>query len=353
MSRSLSIEIAESAEELRKMMNDQTRAKFRERLQVLYWIKTNLFRSLQELADHLGRSKSVIVKWLKTYRTQGLAALLEWNYHGGRRSKLSDAILDTLQQRLSDPTAGFHSYKEIKHWLCEEQGVEMPYSTVHRIVRYKLQAKLKVARPTSIHRDDIAVVEFKKKLPDRLEVIEVLQNIEGSPALPLRYWSQDESRLGLKTITRSVLTALGVKPIGPIQWNYQSFYVYGAVEPLTGDSFFLEFSHLDADCFQIFLDQFAQAYPHNLNVIQLDNGRFHLAKKLQIPQNVVLLFQPPYSPDVNPIERVWQFMKDKLRWLNLKSLEELRRTVDEIIQSVTPSQLASLTSFDFILTALK
>jgi transposase len=66
-----------------------------------------------------------------------------------------------------------------------------------------------------------------------------------------------------------------------------------------------------------------------------------------------LLSQPPYSTDVNPIERVWQFMKDKLCWFNLKSLEELRRTVDEIIQSVTPSQLASLTSFDFILTALK
>jgi transposase len=56
----------------------------------------------------------------------------------------------------------FTVIKEVKHWLCEEQGVEMPYSTVHRIVRYKLQAKLKVARPTSIHRDDIAVVEFKK-----------------------------------------------------------------------------------------------------------------------------------------------------------------------------------------------
>jgi hypothetical protein len=100
-----------------------------------------------------------------------------------------------------------------------------------------------------------------KKLPDRLELMELLQNIEGSPALPLRYWSQDESRLGLKTITRSVLTALGVKPISPIQWNDQSFYVDGAVEPLTGDSFFLEFPHLDADCFQSFLDQFARAYP--------------------------------------------------------------------------------------------
>ena len=353
MSRSLRIEIVESAEELRKIMNDQTRAKFRERLQVLYWIKTNFFRSLQELADHLGRSKSVIVKWLKAYRTQGLAGLLEWNYHGGRRSKLSGAILEALQQRLSDPTAGFNSYKEVKYWLDEEQGVEMPYSTVHRIVHYQLHAKLKVARPTSVHRDDLAAVEFKKKLPDRLEVIDILQNVESGPALPLRYWSQDESRLGLKTITRSVLTALGVKPIGPIQWKYPSFYVYGAVEPLTGDSFFLEFSHLDADCFQIFLDQFSQSHPQSLNVIQLDNGRFHLAKKLQIPQNIVLLFQPPYSPDVNPIERVWQFMKDKLRWLNLKNLEELREKVDEIIRSIAPSQFASLTSFDFILTALK
>jgi hypothetical protein len=139
---------------------------------------------------------------VKTYRTQGLAALLEWNYHGGRRSKLSDAIVDALQKRLSDPTTGFNSYKEVKHWLFEEQGLKMPYSTVHRIVHYKLQAKL-------------------------LEIIGILQNIEGSPALPLRYWSQDESRVGLKTITRSVLTALGVKPIGPIQWNYQSFYLYG------------------------------------------------------------------------------------------------------------------------------
>ena len=125
------------------------------------------------------------------------------------------------------------------------------------------------------------------------------------------------------------------------------------VEPLSGENFFLEFSHLNADSFQLFLDEFSKAYPHSLNVIQLDNGRFHSAKKLTIPDNIVLLFQPPYSPDVNPIERVWQFMKDKLRWINLKTLDELRKKVDEIIQSILPSQVASLSSFDFILSALK
>ena len=162
MSRSIRIEITESAEKLKELMNDQTRAKFRERLQILYWIKTERFRSLQDLSDYLGRSKSVIVKWLSLYRTQGLAALLEWNYHGGRRSKLSESVLNLLQQRLNDPMAGFNSYKEVKLWLFEEQGLEIPYSTVHRIVRYQLHAKLKVARPTSLHRDDTVVVEFKK-----------------------------------------------------------------------------------------------------------------------------------------------------------------------------------------------
>ena len=146
------VEIQESAEELRRIMNEQTRAKFREQLQILYWIKTGFYNSLQELADHLGRSKSVIVKWLKVYRTEGLAGLLQWNYHGGRRSKISEAMAAALQLRLNDPTQGFHSYGEIQQWLLQEYEVEIPYSTVHQVVRYRMKAKLKVARPTSIHR---------------------------------------------------------------------------------------------------------------------------------------------------------------------------------------------------------
>lgn len=164
MSRSLYVEIEESAEELRRIMNEQTRAKFRERLQILYWIKTGFYNSLQELADHLGRSKSVIVKWLKVYRTEGLAGLLQWNYHGGRRSKISEAMVAALQLRLNDPTQGFHSYGEIQQWLLQEYEAEIPYSTVHQVVRYRMKAKLKVARPTSIRRDEEAVVSFKKTL---------------------------------------------------------------------------------------------------------------------------------------------------------------------------------------------
>ncbi|QQS55976.1 MAG: transposase [Candidatus Competibacteraceae bacterium] len=118
--------------------------------------------------------------------------------------------------------------------------------------------------------------------------MDILQQVENEAVRPLRYWCQDESRFGLKTITRRVITALGIKPVGPVQWTFQSFWLYGAIEPLSGENFFLEFSHLDADCFQWFLNEFSKTYPHSLNVIQLDNGRFHSAKKLVIPDNVVL-----------------------------------------------------------------
>ncbi len=125
----------------------------------------------------------------------------------------------------------------------------------------------------------------------------------------LLYWCQDETRIGLKTIERKKITARGIKRIGLVQWNFKAYYLYGAVAPQTGESVWLEFSHLDGVCFQIFLEQLASEYPDNLNVVQLDNGRFHHSNTLKIPDNILLIFQPPYSPELNPFERVWQHIK--------------------------------------------
>lgn len=150
-----------------------------------------------------------------------------------------------------------------------------------------------------------------------------------------------------------MITLSGVKPVGLVQWPFQAFYLYGAVEPVTGESYFLEFSHLESECFQVFLDHFSQAYPQSLNVMQLDNGRFHIAKRLRFPDNVILLFQPAHSPDVNPIERVWQYIKDKLSWMNFKDLDALREEVSNILNSISPDRLVSLTGYHFILSALK
>jgi transposase len=168
----------------------------------------------------------------------------------------------------------------------------------------------------------------------------------------IRYWCEDESRFGLKTVTGRKLTLKGVKPVGQVQWTREAFYLYGIVEPLTGNHFFLEYSHLDTVCFEQFLAQFVQAYPDDIHIIQLDQGRFHSCELLQVPESVILLFQPAHSPQVNPIERLWKEMKKYLRWQSFETLDELRAALAQILDKLTDSVVASVTGWDFILEAL-
>jgi hypothetical protein len=93
--------------------------------------------------------------------------------------------------------------------------------------------------------------------------------------------------------------------------QYSNFSLDGAVAPTTGDSFFLELPWLNTTAFQVWLDPFAEALPASFNLLVLDNGAFHTAQALQWPANVAPVFLPPYSPERNPIERLWRDLKDK------------------------------------------
>ncbi len=79
---------------------------------------------------------------------------------------------------------------------------------------------------------------------------------------------------------------------------------------------------------------------------------FHKAKRFAIPDNIVLLFQPPPSFELNPIERVWQHLKQDLKWELFDNLENLRIKVGQLLAQLTPEIAASLTGYDFILNAL-
>jgi len=105
-------------------------------------------------------------------------------------------------------------------------------------------------------------------------------------------------------------------------------------------------------CFEKILELFAAAYPDDLQIIQLDNGGFHNSLNLNIPENVILLFQPAYSPEVNPIERLWGYVKEQLKWLRFDRREELRETVRKDLKKLTNEVIASLTGYPFILEGL-
>jgi transposase len=69
---------------------------------------------------------------------------------------------------------------------------------------------------------------------------------------------------------------------------------------------------------------FPRHIPDSLNILQVDNGRFHTSKHLVVPENIILLFQPPYSPKLNPIERLWEHLKADLKWASFKTLAQLQ-----------------------------
>ncbi|MEG4076059.1 transposase [Microcoleus sp. Pol14C2] len=105
-------------------------------------------------------------------------------------------------------------------------------------------------------------------------------------------------------------------------------------------------------CFEKFLDLFASEYPEDLHLIQVDNGGFHNSLNISIPENVILLFQPAYSPEVNPIERLWGYIKEQLKWLRFEQIEELRAALQKELEKLTNQVIASLTGWKFILEAI-
>ncbi len=170
--------------------------------------------------------------------------------------------------------------------------------------------------------------------------------------LPIRYFCEDESRFGLKTLLSRVITLCGVKPIAPVQWSRSNFWLYGAVEPTTGTHFFYEFSHLDTACFQRFVDLFAEAFPSSLNLLHLDQASCHTATAIVWPDNVIPIFQPPHSPELNPIERLWSDIKKHFKGKNFDNLADLRDEVFDLINSLCATTIVSLTGWSYILDAL-
>ena len=187
-------------------------------------------------------------------------------------------------------------------------------------------------------------------MPDSLEKI-------TTPCLErystIRYWTQDESRFGLKTITRRRITLQGVKPLVKVQWQFNAFYLYGVVEPLTGEVMIQDYNRVNTENFQHFLNDFSEQYPHDFHVIQTDNASFHRANDLRMPDNVMLLYQPPHSPQVNSSEQLWDWSKDEIANRVFPSLDALKLTLKELFLSKPKAFFSSLTNRGFILDALQ
>lgn len=136
--------------------------------------------------------------------------------------------------------------------------------------------------------------------------------------------------------------------MGTCQHAYANTWLYGTVAPASGDAFTLILPKLNTTNMQVFIDAFAAAYPSTFNVLLLDNSAVHTTERLRLPANVALVFLPPYSPELNPVERLWQDLRGRMAWRIFDDLDGLEAELCTQLAHYTPSLVQSLTSYPYL-----
>lgn len=161
---------------------------------------------------------------------------------------------------------------------------------------------------------------------------------------------QDEAGFGRINKPKYCWCFPGLRPTVPCHHIREYRYTYGAVEPLTGESCFLILPYSNTDCMNVFLQELATKYPDDRILLVCDGAAWHKSKTLIIPDNIRLLFLPPATPEMNPIEQIWKEIRK--RGFRNEIFQTLDKVVDRLcdtVCSLSKSTIKSITGRKWIL----
>ena len=345
MNKAFITDVQESSLELlyceRKEKDNYRRDKFK----MLYLIRTEQSKSIQQLSNLLGRNRNTISKWLKLYHLGGIDTLLKTKVSkGGRPPKIHFYGLEKLEAKLRTPE-GFKSYKDIAIWLQKNYLITIQPKRLYYYLK-KLKAKPKVVRPKNVGQNKELFENFKNYFPELINSF--LQDEAILQKYPrVQIWFEDESTFSDEVIKRRKITIKGVKPVGLMRKKNNSFYIYGSFSPQTGNQFCQIREKVNTKEFDQYLVDFSKEYIDTYNLMILDRAPFHTTKELITPKNVKLIFLPALSPELNPSERVWEGVKNRLSW-EILNLKETETRVCEELANLDSNKLIKLTNYPYI-----
>lgn len=185
-----------------------------------------------------------------------------------------------------------------------------------------------------------------KKLPNIL--INIRNSLNKNKFDTVNFYCQDESRLGLITKQKRVLTLRGVKPVGKYKHSYKYFWLWGSFSPITGDAHYMISGGVSKNAFIAYLNDLSLHKPRELKILIIDNAAFHSTKGVKLPENIILIPIPPYCPELNPAEQMWQWFKSKISMKIYKSLDELEHKLTELIKDTDKHTVKSITSYKYL-----
>jgi len=173
----------------------------------------------------------------------------------------------------------------------------------------------------------------------------------ADPGAKIRLMFQDEAGFGRINKPKRCWCPKGIRPSVPCHHIREFRYAYGAVEPLTGDSFFLVMPYANTACMNVFLQALSDQFLNDYILLAVDRATWHRAKNLVMPDNIRIFYLPPCTPEMNPIEQIWKDIR-KLGFGN-EIFASLDLVVDRLcytIRSLSSSTIKSITGRHWILS---
>lgn len=137
----------------------------------------------------------------------------------------------------------------------------------------------------------------------------VAASIKNESSLPLRLMFQDEARFGRMSDPRSCWAPAPYRPIVNLALIREFRYEYGAISPWDGSLDFMTADKMNTENMNLFLKQVSEKYKDEFIIMVLDGASSHKSKDLEIPPNISLVRLPPYSPELNPAEQIWNILR--------------------------------------------
>jgi transposase len=138
-----------------------------------------------------------------------------------------------------------------------------------------------------------------------------------------------------------------------VEERRQNFYLYSAVNPRNGKEISLLAPYVNTDCMNVFLEQMSKDLGTREVLLIMDCASWHRSKGLRVPKNITIIYLPPYSPELNPVERLWQYLKDNLIKNRIyDSVSLLEDTVCAFIRNITESSIKTICSVSYLPTYL-
>jgi len=144
---------------------------------------------------------------------------------------------------------------------------------------------------------------------------------------PIEIWWQDEARIGQKNGRIRLWARRGTRPRQPADQRYQNAYIFGAICPARGTGAALLMPYANTEAMQMHLIEISRQIARKAHaVLLMDRAGWHTTGKLNVPKNITIILLPSRSPELNPVENIWQYIRQN--WLSSRIFETYDAIID-------------------------